>query len=80
MLRNNLVKIVGLSMLLNSLSLKGQELTVPQLSQYLSDNPFLMSPAYAGIGNYVKVRMTGLTQWVGIENAPDTQSLSADVR
>ncbi|MFC4221309.1 PorP/SprF family type IX secretion system membrane protein [Flagellimonas marina] len=59
---------------------KGQELTVPQLSQYLSDNPFLMSPAFAGIGNYVKVRMNGLSQWVGVKDAPDTQSLSADVR
>jgi len=39
-----------------------------------------MSPAYAGIGNYVKVRMNGLSQWVGIPDAPDTQSLSADVR
>ena len=60
--------------------MSGQELTIPQLSQYLSDNPFLMSPTYAGIGNYVKVRMNGLTQWVGIRDAPDTQSLSADVR
>ncbi|MEO0903110.1 MAG: type IX secretion system membrane protein PorP/SprF, partial [Bacteroidota bacterium] len=59
---------------------KSQELTIPQLSQYLSDNPFLMSPSYAGIGNYVKVRMNGLSQWVGIPDAPDTQSLSADVR
>ncbi len=57
-----------------------QELTVPQLSQYLSDNPFLMSPSYAGIGNYVKVRMNGLSQWIGIPDAPNTQSLSADVR
>ncbi|MEL6305672.1 MAG: type IX secretion system membrane protein PorP/SprF, partial [Bacteroidota bacterium] len=57
-----------------------QELTIPQLSQYLSDNPFLMSPSYAGIGNYVKVRMNGLSQWVGIPDAPNTQSLSADVR
>ncbi|SNY95456.1 type IX secretion system membrane protein PorP/SprF [Flagellimonas pacifica] len=66
--------------LLMSFVVKGQELTIPQLSQYLSDNPFLMSPSYAGIGNYVKVRMNGLTQWVGIQDAPDTQSLSADVR
>ncbi|UII77224.1 type IX secretion system membrane protein PorP/SprF [Flagellimonas sp. HMM57] len=80
MLRYNLIKIASLIVLLNFLPLKGQELTVPQLSQYLSDNPFLMSPAYAGIGNYVKVRMAGLTQWVGIEDAPNTQSLSADVR
>lgn len=59
---------------------KAQELTIPQLSQYLSDNPFLMSPAYAGIGNYVKIRASGLSQWVGIQDAPNTQSFSADVR
>lgn len=67
-------------MCMSFLLMKGQELTIPQLSQYLSDNPFLMSPTYAGIGNYVKVRMNGVTQWVGIKDAPDTQTLSADVR
>lgn len=73
-------KIVFMTLLLNSWWAIGQELTIPQLSQYLSDNPFVMSPAFAGIGNFVKVRMNGLTQWVGIKDAPDTQSVSADVR
>lgn len=59
---------------------KAQELTIPQLSQYLADNPFVMSPSYAGIGDHVKIRINGLTQWVGIEDAPDTQSLAADMR
>ena len=59
---------------------KGQELTIPQLSQYLADNPFVMSPTYAGIGDHVKIRINGLTQWVGIKDAPDTQSLAADMR
>lgn len=67
-------------LLMSFILVRGQELTIPQLSQYLSDNPFLMSPSYAGIGNYVKVRMNGLTQWVGVQDAPGTQSLSADVR
>jgi type IX secretion system PorP/SprF family membrane protein len=57
-----------------------QELTLPQLSQYLADNPFVISPTYAGIGDYIKVRINGLTQWVGIKDAPDTQSLAADGR
>lgn len=60
--------------------MKGQELTIPQLSQYLADNPFVMSPTYAGIGDHVKIRLNGLTQWVGIKDAPDTQSLAADMR
>jgi type IX secretion system PorP/SprF family membrane protein len=59
---------------------KGQELTIPQLSQYLADNPFLMSPTYAGVGDHIKLRLNGLTQWVGIEDAPDTQTLAADAR
>jgi type IX secretion system PorP/SprF family membrane protein len=57
-----------------------QELTLPQLSQYLADNPFVISPTYAGIGDYIKVLLNGLTQWVGIKDAPDTQSLAADGR
>ncbi|AWX44504.1 hypothetical protein HME9304_01507 [Flagellimonas maritima] len=61
-------------------SVTAQELTIPQLSQYIADNPFLMSPTYAGIGDHIKVRLNGLTQWVGIEDAPDTQTLAADAR
>ncbi len=57
-----------------------QELTIPQLSQYIADNPFLMSPTYAGVGDHIKLRLNGLTQWVGIEDAPDTQTLAADAR
>lgn len=73
-------KIVILLLFLSALAAKGQELTVPQLSQYLADNPFVMSPTYAGIGDHVKIRINGLTQWVGIKDAPDTQSLAADAR
>jgi type IX secretion system PorP/SprF family membrane protein len=59
---------------------RAQELNSPQLTQYLADNPFVLSPTYAGIGDHVKVRLNGLTQWVGIKDAPDTQSLAADAR
>ncbi|MBT8286048.1 MAG: type IX secretion system membrane protein PorP/SprF [Flavobacteriaceae bacterium] len=71
--------VLGIIML-SVMFVKGQELTLPQLSQYLADNPFVMSPTYAGIGDHIKVRINGLTQWVGIEDAPDTQSLAADAR
>ncbi len=67
-------------LLFTLLRLDGQELNSPQLSQYLADNPFVLSPTYAGIGDHVKVRLNGLTQWVGIKDAPDTQSLAADAR
>jgi len=72
--------IVTFILALGCLAGHSQELTLPQLSQYLADNPFVMSPTYSGIGDHIKVRVNGLTQWVGIEDAPDTQSLAADAR
>lgn len=73
-------KILFFLLFISFCPVKAQELTIPQLSQYLSDNPFVMSPTYAGIGDHVKIRMNGISQWVGIKDAPETQSLSADVR
>ncbi|MEM1257538.1 MAG: type IX secretion system membrane protein PorP/SprF [Bacteroidota bacterium] len=72
--------LVPILFMLVSFSSIGQELTIPQLSQYIADNPFIMSPTYAGVGDHIKVRLNGLTQWVGIEDAPDTQTLAADAR
>lgn len=72
--------IVTIVFLLVTFLSKSQELNSPQLSQYLADNPFVLSPTYAGIGDHVKIRVNGLTQWVGIKDAPDTQSLAADMR
>jgi len=46
----------------------------------LADNNFVVSPTYAGIGDNLKIRANGLTQWVGIKDAPDNQSLYADFR
>ncbi len=72
--------LITLLLLFITWASSAQELTLPQLSQYLADNPFVMSPTYSGIGDHIKVRINGLTQWVGIEDAPDTQSLAADAR
>ncbi|MEO0571851.1 MAG: type IX secretion system membrane protein PorP/SprF [Bacteroidota bacterium] len=72
--------LVPILFMLVSIWSMGQELTIPQLSQYIADNPFIMSPTYAGVGDHIKVRLNGLTQWVGIEDAPDTQTLAADAR
>ena len=49
------------SVFLFSLVAKSQELNSPQLSQYLADNPFVLSPTYAGIGDHDKIRVNGLT-------------------
>lgn len=57
-----------------------QELNLPVFTQYLADNPFVVSPTFAGIGDNLRIRANGLTQWVGIKDAPDNQSLYADIR
>lgn len=57
-----------------------QELNLPVFTQYLADNSFVVSPTYAGIGDNLRIRANGLTQWVGIKDAPDNQSLYADLR
>lgn len=57
-----------------------QELNLPTFTQYLADNPFVVAPTFAGIGDNVRIRANGLTQWVGIKNAPDNASLYADMR
>ena len=73
-------KLLLLILLLSVGIVKAQELNSPQLSQYLAENPFVLSPSYAGIGDHIKIRMNGLSQWVGIKDAPDTQSLAIDTR
>ena len=72
--------IIALLICSFTLAINAQELTLPTFTQYLADNPFIISPTYAGIGDHVKIRVNGLTQWVGIDNAPDTQSFAGDVR
>ncbi|WP_243860393.1 PorP/SprF family type IX secretion system membrane protein [Flavobacterium poyangense] len=57
-----------------------QELNLPVFTQYLADNPFVLSPAYAGIGDNLRIRANGLKQWVGVEDAPENQSVFADFR
>jgi len=57
-----------------------QELNLPVFTQYLADNDFVISPTYAGIGDNFRIRANGLTQWVGIKDAPDNQSLYVDFR
>lgn len=57
-----------------------QELNLPVFTQYLADNNFVVSPTYAGIGDNLKIRANALTQWVGIKDAPDNQSIYGDVR
>jgi type IX secretion system PorP/SprF family membrane protein len=57
-----------------------QELNVPVATQYLADNPFVISPSYAGIGDNFRINLNGYKQWVGVEDAPQSQALYADFR
>lgn len=57
-----------------------QELKLSPYSQYLVENPFVISPAYAGIDNVNRIRASGVLQWLGLKNAPTTQTLSYDTR
>lgn len=58
----------------------GQELNLPVATQYLADNPFVISPTYAGIGDNLRIRVNGMLQWVGIKDAPQNQAVYADFR
>lgn len=57
-----------------------QELNVPVATQYLADNPFIVSPSYAGIGDNFRINLNGYKQWVGVQDSPQSQALYADVR
>ncbi len=84
--KSKILKIPRFSILYNFLlaltiaTSYGQELNLPVYTQYLADNNFVVSSTYAGIGDNLKIRANGLTQWVGIKDAPDNQSLYADFR
>lgn len=73
-------KIILLILLTAVNSSYSQELNLPVFTQYLADNPFVVSPTYAGIGDNLRIRANGLTQWVGIKDAPENQAIYADMR
>lgn len=72
--------IITISILIFSLKLVAQEVNLPQYINHMADNPFLMSPSYAGIGSGLQIRLNGVSQWIGVEGAPDTQSLVVEAR
>jgi type IX secretion system PorP/SprF family membrane protein len=73
-------KIITCFSLLTVMVNYSQELNVPVATQYLADNPFIISPSYAGIGDDLRINLNAYKQWVGIENAPQNQSFYADLR
>lgn len=71
-------KIVIITLLLVATLVKAQEFKLAPYTQYLVENPFVISPAYAGEGEMNRLRMSGAFQWVGLQDAPNTQTLSYD--
>ncbi len=55
-----------------------QEFKLAPYTQYLVENPFIISPAYAGEGAMNRLRFSGVFQWAGLKDAPNTQTLSYD--
>ncbi len=66
--------------LLVTVKVSAQEVDLPQYINHMADNPFLISPAYAGIGAGFQLRLNGISQWVGVKDAPNTQSLNLEAR
>lgn len=70
-------KLIYIVLILASSFAKGQE-QLPIYNQYLFGSYFLINPAVAGIDNVWKVQMTHRQQWVGLEDAPNTQSIAGE--
>jgi len=72
--------IVTVLLLLVVMRVSSQEVDLPQYINHMADNPFIISPAYAGIGAGLQIRLNGVSQWLGVKDAPDTQSLTVEAR
>jgi type IX secretion system PorP/SprF family membrane protein len=80
MKKNKMKKILISIFLLTVTASYSQELNVPVATQYLADNPYVISPTYAGIGDNFRINLNGYQQWVGVKDAPRSQALYADFR
>ncbi len=67
-------RIIILSVMIFSIKLAaGQDIVV--YNQYIN-NPFLYNPAWAGATTFDELRFSHREQWVGMTDAPSTQTLS----
>lgn len=71
------VLIIVSVLFLISCDLRSQQL--PLYNQYML-NGYLINPAVAGHDGYTTLTLTARTQWLGIANAPNSQSFSAQTR
>lgn len=59
---------------------EAQERGIPIYKDYLTDNWYLLHPSMAGASNYNKVRLTGRQAWFDVDDAPNLQTVSANLR
>jgi len=75
MKKRSIYLIISVFMMLWAVhSARGQQM--PQYSQY-TFNDYMINPAVAGTHNYLQVRAFSRMQWLGIDGAPQTYSISA---
>ncbi|HEX2935776.1 MAG TPA: type IX secretion system membrane protein PorP/SprF [Bacteroidales bacterium] len=71
-----LFRVMGMLLLVTN-TLHAQQM--PAYSQY-TFNGFLLNPAVAGSEGYTAINVTSREQWIGIDGAPGTQSISIQTR
>lgn len=74
-MRQNLQKVIMLLIIMISSAVYSQQ--DPQYTQYMF-NTMSINPAYVGSKGHSVFNLLARTQWVGVEGAPDTQTLSYD--
>lgn len=74
-------KVIYILVFACTLAVNAQEFKLSPYTQYLAENPFAISPTFAGLdADYDRIRLNGVAQWLGLKNAPSTQNLSYDLR
>ncbi|PIE49042.1 MAG: hypothetical protein CSA39_04660 [Flavobacteriales bacterium] len=73
-------KIIYIIVIAFTFSVNAQEFKLSPYAQYLMESPFVISPAYAGVTDAHKLRISGVMQWLGVKNAPHTQVIAYDTR
>lgn len=72
-IKGTLIAILTLLGLISFQSATAQQ--IPQFTQHMFNN-YLSNPAVAGTNNFYQIKVNGRYQWVGINDAPQTISMS----
>ena len=71
-MKQSKIILIVIALLLGGIIYSQQD---PQYTQYMY-NQNILNPAYAGSGGDLSIGLLGRMQWVGIDGAPDTQTLN----